>query len=341
MSAGKVPRFFLIIVSLCFWVVTCCFLDKVIYATEQPTNTKADHSETVRAEMNAHIATLTNKTLELQRELERLSNEIVVLKKSLENERLEKQERLRELGSQAKTIVAERHLKEQYEQITKELKDEMDKLAGQGKLTRGTLGVNIQDLNESLARAFGRNDEDGALVSQVVTNTPADKAGLKAGDIILKFNNKPIKGAFHLIVLIQRATPGTSVPLTIYRDKKMTELTAQIGKRTESTIAATGPGSPSTITEGLGIEIDKLSPDVASKMKLSDGQGGLIKSLNSRGIGSRVGLQAGDVIIEVDGTTFADMVGLDKLWVAATKNRVIRLKIRRGTTDVFLAGQLN
>ena len=99
--------------------------------------------------------------------------------------------------------------------------------------------------------------------------------------------------------------------------------------------------SPPTITEGLGIAIEKLLPDVASKIMPGDRHGFVVKSVISDGIGSKMGLRPDDVIVEVDGTTFAYMVELDKLWVASTRNGVIRVKIRRGTTAIFLARPLN
>jgi serine/threonine protein kinase len=96
-----------------------------------------------------------------------------------------------------------------------------------------------------------------------------------------------------------------------------------------------------TISEGLGITIVELRPDVASKMLWAYRHSLLVRSVISDGIGAKMGLRADDVIIQVDGTTFADMVELDKLWVAATKKGVIRVKIVRGTTVIFLGGSLN
>jgi hypothetical protein len=101
------------------------------------------------------------------------------------------------------------------------------------------------------------------------------------------------------------------------------------------------PNQPPTISEGLGITIVELPQDVASKMAPGDRHGFVVKSVISNGIGAKMGLRPDDVILEVDGLMFVGRLVLDKLWVVAAKKGVIRVKIRRGTTAIFLAGSLN
>ena len=87
----------------------------------------------------------------------------------------------------------------------------MEDLLKSGKVRRGLLGVNIQNLDEYLAKSFGRTETDGALVSQVVPDSPAEKAGVKVGDIVVKFNGTPVAGAAELKNLVGRVKPGTVV----------------------------------------------------------------------------------------------------------------------------------
>ncbi|MCX5872120.1 MAG: DegQ family serine endoprotease [Deltaproteobacteria bacterium] len=216
----------------------------------------------------------------------------------------------------------------------------MDDLIKNGKVKRGLLGVNIQDLNESLAKSFGKSDSEGALVSQVIEGSPAEKAGIKAGDIILKFNNETVKGAAHLKNLVGKEKPGTSATLNIYRDKKTMDVPVQIAERTEKAIASSGTGAPSTTSNDLGIEIEKVPAAVASKMELKEGQGLLVKDASSDGYGARMGLRPGDVILELDGTAVSDVNEFNKAVSQAKKNKVIRLKIQRGSAKIFLAGSL-
>ncbi len=219
----------------------------------------------------------------------------------------------------------------------------MDDLVQHGKVKRGLLGVNIQDMNESLAKSFGRGDAEGALVSQVIEGSPAEKAGIKAGDIILKYNNEVVKGAANLKNIVGREKPGSSATLTIYRDKKTMQIPVKIAERTDKTVASkTGSGSSTAETSNdLGIEIEKTPADVASKMDLKEGQGLLVKDISSDGVGARMGLRSGDVILEVDGATVSDVASFNKAVSEAKKNKVIRLKVQRGKAKIFLASSLD
>ncbi|MGC8660855.1 MAG: PDZ domain-containing protein [Desulfomonilaceae bacterium] len=93
------------------------------------------------------------------------------------------------------------------------------------------LGVNIQDLNESLAKSFGRDSKDGALVSKIIKNSPAEMANLKQGDIILKFNDQPVSEAATLKNMIQGEKAGASVNLVIFRKGQFVNITTKLGQR--------------------------------------------------------------------------------------------------------------
>ncbi|MGA8830203.1 MAG: PDZ domain-containing protein, partial [Desulfomonilaceae bacterium] len=194
------------------------------------------------------------------------------------------------------------------------------------------------------AKSFGRSDAEGALVSQVIEGSPAEKAGIKAGDIILKFNNELVKGAANLKNLVGKEKPGTSATLTIYRDKKTMEVPVKIAERTQKAVAssgATGSASAAETSNDLGIQIEPVPGAVASKMDLKEGQGILVKDISSDGVGARMGLHSGDVILEVDGTTVSTVDSFTKAVSEAKKNKVIRLKVQRGKAKIFLAGTID
>jgi serine protease Do len=217
----------------------------------------------------------------------------------------------------------------------------MDDLVKDGKVKRGLLGVNIQDMNEALSKSFGRKDSEGALVSQVVEGSPAEKAGIKAGDIILKFNDNVVKGAAHLKNLVGKEKPGSSANLSVYRDNKTLELPVKIAERTQKSLASSGAtDSTSETSNDLGIQIEKVPATVSSKMGLKEGEGLLVKDITSNGAGAKIGLRSGDVILEIDGTAVSGMEEFNKAVSAAKKNKVIRLKVQRGPAKIFLAGSL-
>lgn len=216
----------------------------------------------------------------------------------------------------------------------------MEDLLKDGKVRRGLLGVNIQDLNESLAKSFGRTDTNGALVSQVVEGSPAEKVGIKPGDIITKFNGHDVSGAAELKNLVGREKPGTTAKLTVFRDKKTMDFTMKIAERTAKALGSASPTTPAETSDELGVEIEKVPATAAEQMGLKEGEGVQVKDLQADGIGARMGLRAGDVILEVDGKPVASSAEFNKSVKEAKENKVIRLKIQRGTAKVFLATPL-
>src|SRR5208283_1730569 len=185
----------------------------------------------------------------------------------------------------------------------------MDELIKHGKVTRGLLGVNIQDLNESLAKSFGLSDTNGALVAQVIPGSPAEKAGIKAGDVISKFNGKEVTGAAELKNLVGELKPGTAVKLTVHREKKTFDVNATVSERTAQALAEapTGPAGGAATSTDLGVTLEKVPAAAAEKMGLKEGVGLAIKQVNPDSVGGKMGLQEGDVILEIDGKPASDV----------------------------------
>jgi serine protease Do len=217
----------------------------------------------------------------------------------------------------------------------------MDDLVKSGKVRRGLLGVNIQDVTDSLAKSFGSTGTGGALVSQVIEGGPADKAGIKAGDIILKFNGEPVTGAAQLKNLVGKEKPGATAKLTVFRNKQTLDLTVHITERTKEAIASATPssGSPESSNE-LGIEIGNVSASLSEKLGLKNGGGIEVKDVSPDGYGARMDLKPGDVILEVDGKGIADVSAFGQAVTKAKENKLIRLKVRRGKNIFFVSTSL-
>lgn len=211
----------------------------------------------------------------------------------------------------------------------------MEQLLKKGKVERGLLGVNIQDVTEPLAKSFGRMDTNGALVSQVVPGKPAEKAGIKAGDIILEFNGKPIEDAAQLKNVVGQTKVGSPAKVTVWRDKKTLTLDVTIGERTAELLAA-GEHKAETSSE-LGLTVGKVPSEMASKFDLKENVGLMVKSLESDGRGAAMGLRQGDVILEVDGSVIKSVSEFNTKVAEAKKNGVIRMMIQRGAATIYLA----
>ncbi len=213
----------------------------------------------------------------------------------------------------------------------------MDDLVKNGKVRRGLLGVNIQDLDESLAKSFGAPGTNGALVAQVVADSPAEKSGIKSGDIIIKCDGKEVTDSAHLKNMVGRQKPGAKAKLTVFRDDKTFDVDVTVGERTQKALASAAPSTPAVNSNELGIQIEKVPTATAQKMGLKPGKGVRIKEISDLdGAGSRMGLRVGDVILEVDGKPISDVKGFNKALARAKGNGLVRLKIQRGSAKVFL-----
>jgi serine protease Do len=170
-----------------------------------------------------------------------------------------------------------------------------DDLVAHGKVTRGRLGVGIQGVDAALAESFGLDKARGALVSRVEPDSPAAKAGLKEGDIIVEFNGKPIAKSNDLPAAVAQLTPGTKAALKVWRNKAETTLDVSVGEMANERVTQ---NSTEAKPQGkLGVAVRPLSKEEAHELKAD---GGLIVQ-ESSGPAAKAGLRAGDVIVAVNG----------------------------------------
>ncbi len=171
-------------------------------------------------------------------------------------------------------------------------------LADRGTVERGWLGVSIQPLTKELAKSFKRGDGTGALVSTVVEGSPADKAGVKAGDVIVEFNGKKVSKATDLPGLVADVPVGKDAPMVVMRDGAELRLNAHIARLEDET-----PAKVDADTDGkgkLGLSVQPLTPPVARELGLKVREGVLVRDVIEGGRAAEAGIRAGDVIVEVD-----------------------------------------
>jgi serine protease Do len=203
-----------------------------------------------------------------------------------------------------------------------------EQLVKTGKVERGRIGVGIQEVSASLARSFGLDRPRGALVSTVESGAPADKAGVKPGDVILAFNDKPIDTSSQLPPLVASTKPGTKAEIEIWRGGKKQTLGIVVGELQNEQVAK--GKAPSTEHGKLGLALRPLNPE--EKKELGVSQGLIVEEAS--GPAARAGIRPGDVITSVNGAPVKSVQDLQRL-VAKSKDSVALL-VRRGDQSIFV-----
>ena len=170
-------------------------------------------------------------------------------------------------------------------------------LISKGKVTRGFLGVNIQSITPDLAKGLNLDETKGALVADVVSGTPAEKAGIKRGDVIVAFNGKSVEDSHDLPAMVAVTPIGKKVPMTIIRDGKRREIKVKVGEL-ESSEAENKPGKP---TQGeWGFTLENITPEIAQQLHLKTLQGVVVSDVEPGGPADEAGIHQGDLILEIN-----------------------------------------
>lgn len=208
----------------------------------------------------------------------------------------------------------------------------LPQLRDKGKVIRGWLGVAVQPVTSDLAQSFGLADEKGALVSEVVAGSPADKAGLKAGDIILEFDGRKIHEMNELPRLVAATLVGRKVPVRIMRDGKQTVVTVEVERLKDGE-----GGEPGAVPDSLGLTVRELNKELAARLKVKELQGVVVTELKPDGLALEAGIAPGDIIREIDGRKISSMAEYEAAISAHKKGTVIRILLRRGESSLYIA----
>ncbi|MDB5049526.1 MAG: protease Do [Fibrobacteres bacterium] len=225
-------------------------------------------------------------------------------------------------------------------------KNIMESLIKSGKVTRGWLGVSIQPVSPDIADALGLKDRRGALVGDVVAGGPADKAGLKRGDVVLKLQGQDVRDANDLMNRIALIPPGSTVDLTVFRDGKQQNLKAKIAKRDEEKVAQeeSGGGGGGAVEGGdissLGMEATDLTDEVRRQFQIGGNikTGVVVTRVDPDGSAAEAGLQEGDIIVEANRKKVDSAKDLRDIVAKAGKGKKILFLVnRKGTTFFSMA----
>jgi len=213
----------------------------------------------------------------------------------------------------------------------------MDQLVVHGKVVRGYLGIHPQDVTPDIAKQFGLNQPGGVLIGEVMPDTPASRAGLKTGDIILDLNGDPLNTANELTLRISQSAPGTPEKLKIWRDGKTQDVSLTLAELPDK--EAKG-GAEENSASGLeGVEVQDLTPDIAQQLNLPSGTHGVVvSSVDPSSDAAAAGLGQGDVIQEVNHKPVNNIEEYKQALAGSGKEAVLLLVNHGGVTNYIVIG---
>jgi len=208
----------------------------------------------------------------------------------------------------------------------------MDRILRDGMVSRGYLGVMIQDVDQDLGKTFNYPGSQGAVVSEVKEGTPAAQAGLQEGDIVTGLDGTNVKDANELRNTVAMTDPGTMVNLDVFRAGSNTTVKVKLG----TLPTTTSQTAASAEQNDLGMGLQNLTGDMAGRLGLAVGQGVLVTSLDPRGLAAHSGIRVNDVIESVQGHGVATIQELQAALAKQDLERGVRLGIRTGEHKHFL-----
>lgn len=204
-------------------------------------------------------------------------------------------------------------------------------IAGQlmekGEVVRGYLGVGIQPLSPELAESFGLDRVAGALVNQVLADSPADRAGIRQGDVLLTYNDREISGVRNLQLLVANTPAGGSARIGVLRDGQRLELEVTIASREQQAAAADDTADQPGRKTGLGLTV----------VPGPEGEGVQVEAVDPEGVSAGVGIRPGDLILAVNQQQIADLASFERAVEKSAKAKFVRLLLKRGNTTLYLA----
>lgn len=213
-------------------------------------------------------------------------------------------------------------------------------LIKEGHASRGWLGVAIQELTDELAESYGLKGSKGVLLAGIEPAGPADRAGLKAGDIVLKYNGQEVKNTHALPLLVSQTPVGQTATLEIWRDRGVKTVSVQIGHmQDDSQVTTTGKGAtPSQKVNALGLALQAVTAEEARQLGLDPSHSGVSVVYVEPGSGAdQVQIMRGDIILDINNRAIRTVEDFDKTLLSLKKGEMIRLFIQRGQVKTFLA----
>ena len=209
-------------------------------------------------------------------------------------------------------------------------------LASRGRVTRGWLGVALQPLTPELARSFNAKDTKGVLVSDVVPDSPAAKAGLKPGDILLEFEGKKTEEPADLQRAVGLTSPGNAAKIKVWRDSGERTVELKIGEAPDEREVQQRSGGRAT-PSALGLEVRPITPEVARQLNLRTNEGVIVARVDEGTSAAEAGIQRGDVIREINRQKVRNLADYERFTREAKDGDRLTVLLQRGPMSLYVA----
>ena len=218
------------------------------------------------------------------------------------------------------------------------IEHELPTLLHGGRISRGLLGVIIQDLTPDLAREFHMNGQDGALVAQVQKDSPAERAGIDVGDVIVQYDHQAVHDTRELRNAVAATVPGRRVDVTLMREGREKQIEVRVGSQESTPIAEATPAAGGrNLLDRMGLSVEPLTPALARQAGVDDAHGVVIQSIEPGTAASMSGLQPGDVIVEADRKPVSSVAQLDHAVAESRDSKSLLLRVDRRGGSLYVA----
>ena len=206
-------------------------------------------------------------------------------------------------------------------------------LREKGRVVRGWLGVQVQRITPELAKSFGLDRERGALVADVMPDTPAEKAGIERGDVIVEFNGRKIEEMSDLPRVVANTPPNADVPVKLLRKGQEKTVQVKVSELKEEKVAAGG----GTLEENLGMTVQELTPEIARNLGVTDSKGVVVTNVEEGSVADEAGVRRGDILLEVNQKKIQSVQDYRAAIGRVGGAESLLLLVRRGNNVLYMA----
>jgi len=207
-------------------------------------------------------------------------------------------------------------------------------LKSKGKVTRGWMGISVQDISEEIAKNLKLKDKSGALISEVFKGDPADKAGLQPGDVVIEVNGTKIKDTHQLLIVIAGFHVGERVNVKVVRDNQEKVFQVTVTERKDKPEVAMEQGGKK---EEFGMTVQDITPQIARQLNIPKSTGVIVTDVEEGSPADDVGIQPRDIILQINKTNIHSVKEYQKEISKQSAKNSIMLLIKRGKSTFFVA----